>query len=85
MTIPYPKRVKLTHPMADEISIATHSFAYAGENTSELAFFMNGQWVVQPIPEFAQYHDGTPLDHDTAVYGWVPNKLIDTFLEEYKA
>ena len=73
-------RYKIKHPMADTISVVNHSFAYAGENTSEVAFFHKGEWVVSPIEPFADYHDGSALD--TAVYGWVPNVLIEAFLAE---
>lgn len=78
-------RYSIKHPMADQISVVNHSLAYAGETTSEVAFFMKGEWVVAPIEPFADYHDGSPSDADTAVYGWVPNDLITAFLEENKA
>lgn len=73
--------------MADEISIIKLGpgglTAYSGEHCSEIAFFRNNDWVVKPLPEFAQYHDGS--DGDTAVYGWVPDELIDSFISEYRA
>lgn len=78
-------RYKIKHPMADTMSVIDHSLAYSGKKSSELAFFHRGEWIVRPIPEFAQYHDGTPEDHDTAVYPWVPNELIKSFLEKYSA
>jgi len=78
-------RYKIKHPMADTISVVNHSFAYAGENTSEVAFFLKGEWVVSPIEPFADYHDGSDWDADTAVYPYVPNDLIESFLEENKA
>lgn len=73
-------RYKIKHPMADQISVVNHSFAYAGENTSEIAFFLRGEWVTEPIEPFADYHDGS--DWDTAVYAYVPNDLIQAFLAE---
>jgi hypothetical protein len=73
----------INHPMADMVSIINHQFAYATENSSELAFFSEGEWVVKPIPEFAEFHDGSPEDFDTACYPYVPNELIEKFLEEY--
>jgi hypothetical protein len=73
-------RYKIKHPMADTISVVNHSLAYAGKNSSEVAFFHKGEWVVTPIEPFADYHDGS--DSDSAVYGWVPNKLIDAFLAD---
>ena len=73
-------RYSIKHPMADTISVVNHSAAYAGKNSSEIAFFMKGEWVVTPIEPFADYHDGS--DSDSAVYGWVPNALIEAFLSE---
>ena len=68
--------------MADTVSIVSGGIAYAGVSTSEIAFFLNGEWVVNPIEPFADYHDGSPSDADTAVYPYVPNDLIDAFLDE---
>lgn len=76
------RKVKIKHPNADTISISTGAGAYAGVHTSEVAFFLNNEWVVAPIEPFAEYHDGSPNDADTAVYPWVPNDLIEAFLEE---
>jgi hypothetical protein len=81
-TLPILRKVKIKHPSADIISIITGEGAYAGENTSEIAFFSKGNWVITPIEPFADYHDGSPNDADTAVYPWVPNSLIEAFLEE---
>ena len=77
------RKVKINHPMADTLSISTGEGAYGGENTSEIAFFKNNDWVVIAIPEFSKYHDGSPRNSDTAVYPWVPNELINKFLEEW--
>ena len=75
----------ITHPLADEISVVKEGpggmRAYAGESSSEIAFFLDGEWVVEPIAPFEEYHDGSTSD--TAVYGWVPDTLIEKFLEEY--
>ena len=71
--------------MADQISISTGQGAYDGDNSSEIAFFKNKDWVVIPIPEFATYHDGSDSIADTAVYPYVPNELIEKFLDEYRA
>lgn len=75
--------VEINHPMADTISIQNHQMAMGGDNTSELAFFLNGGWVAEPIPEFAEYAD--PFEGGTRVYGYVPNELIEKFLEKYRA
>ena len=78
------RKVKINHIMADTISISTGQGAYGGENTSEIAFFRNNDWQVIAIPDFAIYHDGSSSNADTAVYPYVPNELIDAFLEKYK-
>lgn len=75
-----PRRVKIRHPKADEISIIDHEYAYCGEGTSEIAFFLNGKWVTERIEPFSEYID--TIGGDTAVYGWVPNELIEAFLDE---
>lgn len=74
--------VKIGHPMANKISIQNSPWHYCGEDTSEIAFFMNNEWVTKAIPEFADYSDGEV--GDTLVYGWVPNELIDEFLDTYR-
>ena len=71
--------------MADTLSISTGSNAYSGDNSSEIAFFKNNDWQVIPIPEFATYHDGSPSNAETAVYPYVPNELIEKFLDKYRA
>jgi hypothetical protein len=81
-TLPTLRKVKIKHPSADIISILEGEGAYSGLNTSEVAFFLKGEWVVAPIEPFSEYHDGSPMDADTAVYPWVPNELIEAFLSE---
>jgi hypothetical protein len=76
------RKVKINHPNADTLSISTGQGAYGGENTSEIAFFLNNEWVVIPVPEFSPYHDGSASDASTAVYPYVPNELIDAFIAE---
>ena len=75
---------RINHPKADVISVIKtcpgEMRAYAGKNSSEIAFFLNGEFVIEPIEPFAEYHDGS--DSDAAVYGWVPDELIDAFLSE---
>lgn len=73
-------KFRIIHPMADTISVINGFGAYAGENTSEIAFFCDGEFVVEPIEPFAKYHDGST--EDSAVYPWVPNDLIQAFLAE---
>ena len=78
--------IKINHPMADHVSIIKEGpmgmRACATTNSSELAFFPRGKWVCEPIPEFAEYHDG---GSDTAVYGWVPDDEVDAFINKYRA
>ena len=74
-------KIRINHPMADTISVVDHAFAYAGPNSVEIAFFRKGDWVVKPIPEFAEYHDG---GHDTAVYPYVPRNLVYDFISQYQ-
>jgi hypothetical protein len=75
--------IKINHPMANKISVQNGEHHYAGVNTSELAFFMNNKWVTEIIPEFADYAEAWA--GDTRVYGWVPNELVERFLENYAA
>jgi len=79
------KKVKINHMMADTISISIGYAAYCGEGSSEIAFFKNNDWQVIPIPEFATYHDGSDSVAETAVYPYVPNELIEKFLDKYRA
>lgn len=79
------RKVKINHPMADTISISTGTHVYSGDNSSEIAFFQNDDWQVIAIPEFCTYHDGSDTVAATAVYPYVPNELIESFLEKYRA
>lgn len=74
---------KINHPMADTISIISGRRTYSSETFSELAFFYENDWVINALPEFSEYHDGSPSSADTAVYTWVPNKIIAEFLVKY--
>jgi len=74
--------IKINHPLADRISVQNSPSHYAGKNSSEVAFFHHGVFVTQPIEPFTQYSDG--VASDTLVYAWVPNEIIETFLEEYR-
>jgi hypothetical protein len=79
------RKEKINHPMADTISISTGEGVYSGDNTSEIAFFQNRKWVTIPVPEFSEYHDGSPSDAISCVYTWVPNDLIESFLNLHRA
>jgi hypothetical protein len=74
--------IKINHPLADRISVQNSPSHYASENSSEVAFFHHGVFVTTPIEQFAQYSDAEA--GDTRVYPWVPNEIIEQFLEEYR-
>jgi hypothetical protein len=70
-------RAALAHPMADEVSIAIGNGAYARfPHTVELAFFKNGEWVTEPLPEFASYYS-------SEVYPFVPLLTFARFMQNY--
>jgi len=72
-------KAKIAHPMADEVSIAMGQGAYARFPYSvELAFFKNGDWVTEPLPEFAALYSNE-------VYPYVPLIYFAQFLENYGA
>jgi hypothetical protein len=70
-------KAKIAHPMADEVSIAMGEGAYARfPHSVELAFFKNGEWVTEPLPEFAALYS-----HE--VYPYVPLIYFAQFMENY--
>jgi hypothetical protein len=77
-------KTKINHPLADTVSVVVGIGTYSTTSQSELAFFKDGEWVTQIIPEFENYHDGSPIHADTCVYPWVPNELVNEFLETYR-
>lgn len=75
-------RAAISHPMADEVSIALGDQGYCTfPYTVELAFFMNGEWVTDVLPEFAEYADGPYMR--TLVYSYVPLSLLSSLLDTY--
>ena len=75
-------RATLSHPMADEVSVAIGSGHYARFPYSvELAFFRNGEWVTDILPEFAACADA--IAGDTRVYAYVPLIYFAQFLENF--
>ena len=75
-------RTSLHHPMADEISIALGDNGYCKFPYSvELAFFKNGEWVTDILPEFATFADG--VAGDTLVYASVPILDFAQFITNY--
>lgn len=77
---------KINHALADTISIIKEvpggGPAYCDAFSSEIAFFRNGEWVTDIIPEFADYTDGVNIE-DTIVYCYVPDSKIIDFLKQY--
>jgi hypothetical protein len=70
-------KAALAHPMADEVSIAIGDGAYARfPHTVELAFFKNGDWVTEPLPELAEYYS-----HE--VYPYVSLIEFAMFMENF--
>jgi hypothetical protein len=64
--------------MADEVSIAIGDGAYARfPHTVELAFFKDGEWVTESLPEFADYYS-------SEVYPFVPLIEFAMFMENFR-
>ena len=78
------ERIKINHPMADQISVQNSPAHYCvnGES-SELAFLYRGRFQLKTMQEFAEYAEKS--DGDTRVYSYVPNELVESFLKEYRA
>lgn len=70
--------------MADQISVQNSPAHYCvnGES-SELAFLYRGRFQLETMQEFAEYSE-YPYG-DTRVYSYVPNELVESFLEKYRA
>jgi len=76
------KQIRITHPMATHISVQDSDKHYCTpQKSSELAFFMNKKWVVEIIPEFAEFADVEA--GDTRVYAYVPNELVNEFIDRW--
>lgn len=78
------ERIKINHPMADQISVQNSPAHYCvnGES-SELAFLYRGRFQLETMQEFAEYSE-YPYG-DTRVYSYVPNELVNDFLNTYRA
>lgn len=73
----------IQHPLADEISIAAGDGAMATFPYSvEIAFFRNGEWVDEILPEFASYTVAS--DSEYRVYGHVPLWEFASFLKAWR-
>jgi len=70
-------KARISHPLADEVSIALGDGAYARfPHTVELAFFRNGDWVTSILDEFATYYSAE-------VYPFVPLIEFAMFMEKF--
>jgi len=73
-----PHVIAIKHELADEIS-------YFEEPSSakhcEAAFFMEDEWVIETIPELAEYAD--VVAGDTRVYRYIPREILNDFLWKY--
>ena len=73
-----PHVIAIKHDLADEIS-------YFEEPTSakycEAAFFLDDEWVIETIPELAEYAD--VVAGDTRVYRYIPRDVLNDFLWKY--
>jgi hypothetical protein len=74
--------VKINHPLATSMSVQESPAHYCTPGvSSEIAFFKNGNFVTQLISPFEKYSQGN--EADTMIYSFVPNNLIEEFLQDY--
>jgi hypothetical protein len=72
--------IKINHPLANRMSVQNSPSHYCTPGqSSEIAFFRDGIFQTAIIEEFANY--ASDEDADTRIYNWVPDELIDEFLE----
>lgn len=76
--------IKINHPLANKISVqdSSHHYCISGKS-SEIAFFINKNFQTKIVKEFAKYTDN--IEGDTRVYSFVPNELVEEFLNKYRA
>ena len=84
MTLTLNPKIKLNHPLADQISVQDTKYHHCTPGESyEIAFFKDGEWVLEPLPPFEQYAE--EYGGDTLVYGYVPKNLITAFLDVFSS
>lgn len=77
--------IKINHPLANKMSVQDSSLHYCNPGkSSEIAFFIHNKFQTKIIEEFANYSDGGS-ESDTLVYSYVPNELVELFLNKYRA
>jgi len=78
-------KISIKHELADSVSIVGSNDEgsglriYANEDSVEIAFFKQGNWVTELIPEFTEYAEA-PFDGEYSTYGWVPKNEVLSFL-----
>jgi hypothetical protein len=78
----FKSSIKINHPLATSISVQDSQYHYCTPGvSSEIAFFKNGEFVTQLISPFEKYSQGN--EADTMIYSFVPNNLIEEFLQDY--
>lgn len=76
----FNNHIKIDHPLANKISVQNSEYHHCTPGkSSEIAFFLNNKFQTEIIEEFSDYADG--LEGDTLVYSFVPDDLIDEFIE----
>jgi hypothetical protein len=82
----YRPKVEVNHPIVGFVSFQDHKYSYCvpGKSYEVALFDKNEEWIVEPVDEFAEYHDGTPSYMNSAVYPHVPIDLVHDFLWEYR-
>lgn len=73
-----PHVIALKHDLADEISYFEEPMS---AKHCEAAFFLEDEWVIETIPEFAEYAD--VVAGDTRVYRYIPREILNDFLWKY--
>jgi hypothetical protein len=73
-----PFRTPINHPLADTISYFEEPSA---EDCFEAAFFKNGQWVVDIIPELSEWAEDD-FGSGSRVYRYVPKEVVQNLFIE---
>lgn len=78
-------RIQVDHPLVDTMSYSIGSSSYSDfPHNVELAFFKNGEWFTEALPELAEYaEEFVESEVSTRVYPRVPLTLFASFVEVY--
>jgi hypothetical protein len=81
--IVFKDAIKINHPLAEKISVQDSEYHHCiPGKSSEVAFFKNKKFQTEIVEEFADYAENS--EGETLVYGWVPNFIVEKFLEQYR-